>query len=744
MRPALLLRTTLVFLLGTAGWMYGQQTVFPFQILVTTQTNSNIVANGASIQFLAEIGQSQTAQVIATYQGTGTVTISQQQQPVVFGSPSFTATLSSATGTPTLPITLNPGDKITYDVVFKPTSTLQVSAQFVQAYTENIPTNVGIQPLQGSITLNLIGTAPSFSFSYALQSDQNVTPVQPGGAITFPATLINTTAQAQFNITNTGSGAGQIKDVSLVAGSSPNFKLQSKPLFPQTVNAGQNLPMLLVYTPTTVGADTGQLQVTYGSGTTATFTLSGNGSSSSFTYSIIQNDGTSTTVSPNGTIPLPDTALSSTGSVIVKVQNGGNAVGTVNSVNLTGPGFNFGLPPTLPISLKPNDSFTFSITFTPTQPGPAKGQLAIGADLFNLTGQGLGPQLGFSYTSSAGTITLGTANPSVVFAPIQVTQSEQVAMVVTNTGTSPATVSNLSIGEQKSPFSLSGMPPLPITLNPGDTFQFNVIFAPVLVGFTQGTLHVDTTIIPLTGSGNAPPALPSYTFQGQSGNVPAQSQQGIGLKLSAPYPVALVGTLALTTSGNLPSDNAVQFSSGGRTLTFLIPANSTSATFAGQGNQAFLQTGTVAETIVLTPSFLTQAGGVDITPEAPTVMQFTVPPSVPTLVGVQIASTTTNGFSLNVIGFSTTRILTSLNVTFTTAAGFNVPSAQFTVDLRGVAPLWFQSASAQTFGGQFEIAIPFTLQGTVATGQALIQALTSVSATVSNDVGTSNSLQATF
>jgi len=61
-----------------------------------------------------------------------------------------------------------------------------------------------------------------------------------------------------------------------------------------------------------------------------------------------------------------------------------------------------------------------------------------------------------------------------------------------------------------------------------------------------------------------------------------------------------------------------------------------------------------------------------------------------------------------------------------------------------VAQLWFQSASAQTFGGQFEVAIPFTLQGTVATGQTLLQALASVSVTATNDIGTSNSLQARF
>src|SRR5438128_2192152 len=114
-----LLPNALALLAIGAGIVYGQQTNFPFQILVTTPTTSNIVPNGASIQFLAEIGQTQTAHIIATYQGTGTVQIS--QDPVVFGSPSFTAssTIVGTQGAPQLPVTLRPGDKIAFDVVFK-------------------------------------------------------------------------------------------------------------------------------------------------------------------------------------------------------------------------------------------------------------------------------------------------------------------------------------------------------------------------------------------------------------------------------------------------------------------------------------------------------------------------------------------------------------------------------------------------------------------------------------------------
>src|ERR1700694_109222 len=107
MRPALLLRTTLAFLIGTAGVLHGQQTNFPFQILVTTPTQSSTVPNGSQIPFLAEVGQSVTYHIIATYQGIGTVQIS--QSVVAFGSPSFTVTVAGGKGTGQPPLTLNPG-----------------------------------------------------------------------------------------------------------------------------------------------------------------------------------------------------------------------------------------------------------------------------------------------------------------------------------------------------------------------------------------------------------------------------------------------------------------------------------------------------------------------------------------------------------------------------------------------------------------------------------------------------------
>jgi hypothetical protein len=728
MRPGRLLGS--VFLLvWTAGLASAQQ--IPFTLLATENGVSATLANGTTIAVNSPVGAGVTVDIKATYTGNAQATVA--QPPQIIGSTSFTATIDG-----TLPLVLNTGDSLTMHVVYRPANVTTSSAQLTLLFTEPSGSNTGPPTTQGAIILGLQGTAPQFTLSYVLQSVGNVIALSPGGTILFtPPTPVNTTAQAALNITNTGSGPGQVSNIALTAGTA--FKLQDLPLFPFTLGANQTFQVLVLYQPTAVQSDTGQIQVTFQTGNTVTVNLQGSGSSAAFTYSIIQN-GVAKPVKPPGPIQLPDTNVGETNSLIVEVQNTGNANGAVNSVSIAGQGFQLTGLPLFPQILKTNDSFSFSIAFTPAQAGTLPGQLAIGSDLFTLSGQGLGPKLAFSYVSSAGTITLPPAT-AVVFTPIAVAQSEKVTFIAKNTGTLTATVSNIGIGEAKSPFALSGLPPLPLSLPPGQSSQFTISFTPVATGFSNGTLVLDTTTVALLGSGTAPPPLPSYTIQGPTGNVSPATQSGVSLTLASPYPLALAGTLALTTAGNLSTDPAVQFATGGRTVAFSIPANGTIANFASQGPQILLQTGTVAETVTLTPSFVTQSGGVDVTPASPTTLQFTIPSAAPVLVTVQATGQTTSSFTLNVVGYSTGRTLNSLNLVFTAATGFSLPSSQFTVDLHQVASNWFQSAASQSFGGQFEISIPFTLQGTPPTGKTLLQSLASVAATVTNDVGTSNSLQ---
>lgn len=575
----------------------------------------------------------------------------------------------------------------------------------------------------------------NFTFSYVLATNQNTVPLEAGGTIAFPATPLNSVSQAALNITNTGT-PGQIQSIT---SSGAAFSLQGLPAFPDLLNAQQTLQVLVRYQPSGNTTDSGQIQITFGQGVQVTFGLQGTLSAAKLVYQVTES-GQTTTVTPGSAISLPDTNIGQSSAANLTVQNTGNASATISSIVLNGQDFALSGTPALPATLLPNASFTFKITFSPTQAATEQASLAVGSDSFTLTGRGLGAQLVFSYSEEGTTVTLATGD-SVVFTPATVTQSESANFVIRNTGTVAASIFNIGIVEPNSPFSVSGLPALPLNIAPNAQASFTITFAPTTVGFTSGTLRVGNTTIGLIGSGTAPPALPSYTFSGPSGNVAAMSQPAVGLTLSQPYPAAVSGTLTITISSDLPADPAVQFSTGGRTVAFVIPANGTGAIFAGQGPQILLQTGTVASTITLTPTFATQAGGVDLTPSSPATLQLSVAAAAPTVISVQASSITSNSFVLTLVGFSTTRSLTTMVVQFTAAAGFTVSSAPIDIDLSNAAGAWFASTASVAFGGQFQVTVPFSLSGTVPSGKTLTGGIAAVSATVSNATGTSNSVQ---
>lgn len=700
----------------------------PFQIVVTQGQNATTIANGSTVTFVSSIGQSSSAQITVTYMGTGQATFS--AQPIFYGSSQFKATVTS-----TLPAVLVPNANLFMNVQFTPTSATATSAQINLQYVETLPSGT---VNDGTIAISLQGTASSIVLSYALATNQNVVPLQSGGVIPFPATLVGTTAQAALNLTNVGSGPGNVTAISITGSA---FQLQGIPLLPATIGSGANLQVSVLYTPSGNGsADTGQITITYATGSPVTINVTGSGDSPIFTLQLL-NTSPPTTVSPGGTISLPNTQVGQSSSFSVRVQNTGSASGTVNTIAAAGQGFSLSDVPTLPQTLAVGASLTFTITFAPTQPGAATGTLILNSNTIQLSGSGLGSLLTFSYVAGGTTITLSGTSGSVVFSPTTISQSEQIAFQVTNSGTLPATIANIGVGQTGGPFTVSGLPPLPVTLAPNESFQIMITFTPVSLGFSDGTLVLDSTTLALVGSGTAPPALPAYTISGPSGTAAPMTQPSIGLALTSPYPVAISGVLTLQVAGTLPADPAVQFATGGRTIAFVIPANQTNAVFASLGTQIGIQTGTVASTIALIPSFATQAGSVDITPASPVTLQFAVAPAVPGLIAVQIADLTTTGFTIEVTGFTTTRILDSMTVQFTTNPGFVMQTSKFTVNLQQISTVWFGGTASQAFGGQFTISIPFTFAGSLPAGQSVVSSIASVATAITNDQGTSSTLQ---
>jgi hypothetical protein len=233
--------------------------------------------------------------------------------------------------------------------------------------------------------------------------------------------------------------------------------------------------------------------------------------------------------------------------------------------------------------------------------------------------------------------------------------------------------------------------------------------------------------------------MPDYRFTGAAGAQQPLQQIATGLTLAAAYPLNLNGTLTLTFNSDVFSnDPAVQFAVGGRTVNFIIPAGATQAVFPNNATQLGLQTGTVAGTITLTPSFITD-GGINLTPAIPPSLNLTVAQSAPRLLSLQVSGKTASTLNLLITGYATGRTLTQIDIQFTPVAGENVATTKLSLPVGPSFTAWYQSTASQAFGSQFTLTLPLTLQGDLTNVTTLTAAVQSVSVTLTNNQGVSSS-----
>jgi hypothetical protein len=384
-------------------------------------------------------------------------------------------------------------------------------------------------------------------------------------------------------------------------------------------------------------------------------------------------------------------------------------------------------------------SALLSVNFVPAATGLATGRLRIGDDSFNLAGTGLGVTLTYSYRV-AGASTTVSSGGSVNFTPVAVGGRSEAEFLVANTGTAATSVTSISLSTTGTIFTISGVPALPARLEPGSTLAFSVSFSPAALGPQTSTLRVDNATFTLSGNGTQPPALPGYRIEGAGPNIDPLQQPAVRLTLGQQYPLPLTGTLTMAfNSAVFSADPSVQFATGGRTVNFTIPANATSAVFPDGSNQIRLQSGTVAGSITLTPSFATE-GGINLTPTNPPGLTLTIPESAPRLLNVVLQAKTANTITLAITGYATGRSITQMTFDFTPATGENVQTTRLSLNVESNFLAWYQSMPSQQFGSMFTATVPFTLAGDIEDATTVADTIQSVNVTLVNRQGNSNAM----
>ena len=473
--------------------------------------------------------------------------------------------------------------------------------------------------------------------------------------------------------------------------------------------------------------------------------------SSQFLLRVDQN-GQSSIVANGGTLTMNSPGIGQTVTATLTLTYLGTSLATFDAAPQVFGSGGFTVSNPAPVALAPAQSTSLTFQLTPQQATAAESVLTWlfkqkGSDNYEVISLNLlGTVAGITVSSvqSNGNYVGVPSGGSFSFPDTRIDNSSDITIAIDNRGSGTGIVNSIAVSGDA--YQLVGLPLLPLTLPAGAEVRFTARFLPKTVGVQTGSLQIssDGGSYSAALKGTAIALDFGFEFTGASGVQAPFTQPAIGLSLTAPYAVDMKGSLTLSTATDtFAADPAVQFSSGGTKVSFTIPAGTLAAVFPSGSTQVMIQTGTVAELIVITPSFSTSSG-TDLTPESPTTLQLQVPRQAPTLLEASIGSITTTGFTVNVTGYSTTRTLDQLSIQFKGASGVSIAATATTIDVSTAATFWFASSTSQGLGGQFSIDIPFTVavRGSGSTASSgLAKFISGLTITASNEVGTSNQLE---
>jgi hypothetical protein len=263
-------------------------------------------------------------------------------------------------------------------------------------------------------------------------------------------------------LSNTG---GANVTVSAAAVTGPGFSVSGITL-PLSLAPGQSATFNVSYVPQTTGTVTGNLA------------FSSNASDPTLNVGL---SGTAATVGTLAATPASDSfgsvQVGSTQSAYQTITNSGGTSVSLSQATVTGAGFSIsGL--TLPATLNPGQSLSFTTAFSPPVAGSVTGSISITSNASNpslvigLSGTGAAQgQLTLTPTSANfGTVTVGSTSAQAG------TLSASGAGVTINSGA----VNN-------SEFVLSGVT-FPLTLAAGQSVPLTLTFSPQVYGTASGTL----------------------------------------------------------------------------------------------------------------------------------------------------------------------------------------------------------------------------------------------------------------
>ncbi len=281
----------------------------------------------------------------------------------------------------------------------------------------------------------------------------------------FGSVTVGSSKTITLTVKNTGLGP-----VSISAGSVRTPFSVSGLTVPYTISTGGYLTLSVKFAPTSTGLFSSSVLFTSNATNgSAQYSVSGTG---------VTAAGAVTTTPAS--VSFGTVANGTTNSQTVQLKNAGGTSVTISSIAVSGTGFTLSRI-SVPLTLAPAQTSSFSVAFGPTASGSVTGSVTIKSNAnatYTMALSGIG-------ASATRTISLGTS--SLNFGNEMVGGSSPLQVAVKNTGNSSLTISQINV--TGTGFSVTaGI--TGTTLAAGQTAELNVVFAPKVTGSVSGTVSL--------------------------------------------------------------------------------------------------------------------------------------------------------------------------------------------------------------------------------------------------------------
>jgi Abnormal spindle-like microcephaly-assoc'd, ASPM-SPD-2-Hydin len=541
---------------------------------------------------------------------------------------------------------------------------------------------VGLAPLFGCMVLEAASSSKTTGLE-AAKTTMNFGTVVLGDYTVVTNTLVNSSSSS---IT-----------ISSATISDAEFEITT-PIFPLTLAPGQQAAMSITFTPTAAGQPTGTI-VLATSGTVPSMTLALSGTA--VTPGVLAANPVSVSF---GTVMVGKSQ-----TLTETISNAGGTNLTISQATPSESDFQLsGL--TLPITLKPGQSSTLNVTFTPTTSGAATGSITMSTQaagwahgrrgqyhrasvssakevLAAAATKGADQTLTIALSGMADTAGQLTATSSLNFSTTPVGKSQGLSDTLTNTGGSSVTVSQVT--PTGAGFSVTGVS-LPLTLAAGQSTSFTVVFAPTSAGTASGNVAVasnasdPTANTALTGTGAAAGSLTASPSSVSFGSVQTGNSQTASETLTNSGGSSVTITQAAATGSG--------FSVSGITLPVTLAAGqstSFSVAFAPQTS------GAASGSVAVTSNASNASLGIALAGTGVTAGSLTASPSSVSFGSVQTGNSQTASETLTNSGGSSVTVTQAA----ATGSGFSVSGISLPLTLAAGQSTSFSVAFAPQTSG---------------------------------------------